>query len=136
MPRREKGRWSDRRRLRAVVVTSLCASGAHFAHNAVFLDAYPGPPWITGPWLVVAAWCVVASVLVRGYLWHLHGKRRRALAAVTAYCGSSLLVFGHYLYGHPRDFDLLTNALILTEGVTGIALLVYFVGWARRGASF
>ena len=107
------------------------ASGAHFAHNAVFLDTYPGPLWIPGPWFVVGAWFVIASILVRGYVWHRQGKARRAMAAIVTYCVSCVLVFGHYLYGPPRVHGQGANALIVLEGVAAMALVVYYVTWAR-----
>ena len=118
--------------LKALVIASLVTSGAHFLHNAVFLESYPGPPWIPGAWFVVAAWFIVAAILVQGYLWHRNGHPRKALVAVSLYCASCVSVFGHYLFGPPHELDLLTNLLIVLEGVGGSVLLVYFVGWARR----
>ena len=113
-------------------MANLFASAAHFMHNAVFLETYPGPSWIPGPWVVVTAWFVVAAVLVRGYSWHRQGEPKRALVAVVAYCISCIFVFGHYLYGPPSDFEVLTNLLILMEGIAGFVLLLYFVGWGRH----
>ena len=121
--------------LKTLVIVNLCASGAHFLHNAVFLDSYPGPLWIPGAWFVVVVWLLVAGALVRGYLWHTQGRSKRATLAIGAYCASCILVFGHYLYGSPRDFDLLTNVLIVSEGAAGTALLLYFLGWVRSGAA-
>ena len=117
--------------MKSLVVTNLLASAAHFAHNAAFFDGYPEPPWIPGPWFIVVVWFVVAPVLVMGYHWHQQGKPRRALAAVVAYCSSSLLVLGHYLYGHPRELDLLTNFLIILQGAAALVLLGYFLALAR-----
>jgi len=118
--------------LKALVIANLVASGAHFLHNAVFLETYPGPPWIPGAWFVVLAWLVAAAALLRGYSWHRAGDPGKALVAISLYCASCISVFGHYLYGPPRDFDLLTNVLIVLEGVGGSVLFVYFVGWARH----
>ncbi len=117
--------------LELLVVANLLASGAHFAHNAVFLDTYPGPPWIPGPWLVVGVWCVIAALLVRGYAWHLEGKRTRALAAVSTYCTSCFLVFGHYLYGPPRAHAMGANVFIVLEGAAAIVLFAYYLLRAR-----
>ncbi len=64
--------------LKSLVVGNLLASGAHFAHNAAFFDAYPEPPWIPGPWFVVLVWLLIAPVLVKGYYWHQEGKSSRA----------------------------------------------------------
>ena len=120
--------------LKILVVANLITSGAHFLHNAVFLDRYPGPPWIPGPWFVVVAWFVVAAVLVQGYRWHRAGRAVPALVAILAFCASCFFVFGHYAYGHPADFDLLTNVLIFAEGVGGAALLVYYLAVGRLRA--
>ena len=121
--------------MKGLVVATLVASGAHFLHNALFLDTYPGPPWIPGPGFVGLAWLVVAAILLCGYHWHRAGQHGKALAAVSVYGASCLAVFGHYLYGPPSELDLLPNVLIVLEGTSGIALLVYFVGWGRRSGA-
>ena len=118
--------------LTALVTANLLASVAHFAHNAVYLESYPGPDWIPGPWFVVCYWLVAAAVLVSGYAEYRRCRSKAGLAGMGAYCLSSQLVFGHYLYGAPRDYDLLTNSLIVLEGVFGMALLIFIVGLARR----
>lgn len=120
--------------LKSLVVGNLLASGAHFAHNAAFFDAYPEPPWIPGPWFVVLGWLLIAPVLVKGYYWHQEGKPRKALAAIVSYCSASLLVFGHYLYGPPSELDLLANFLIVVEGAAALVLLGYFLARARRAS--
>ena len=118
--------------LEKLIVASLIASGGHFAHNAIYLDTYPGPPWIPGPWFVVVAWCVVASVLILAYRWHRGGRPGPALAAFTAYSASCVLVFGHYLYGPPRDLSLVANGLIWAEGASGVSLIAYYTTRARH----
>ncbi len=117
------------------MVASLLASAAHFGHNAMFLDQYPGPPWIPGPRFVVGAWCVIALVLVSGYRWFRAGKFTLGLVAVGAYSLSCLLVFAHYLYGPPSQFDALTNALIFLEGASGVALFAGYAQAFRRRVS-
>jgi hypothetical protein len=81
---------------------------------------------------VVVAWILVATSLVLGYRWHLRGKPGPASVGITIYGASCLLVFGHYVYGSPGDFDLLTNLLIVAEGIGGLVLLAYFFGMASR----
>lgn len=117
--------------LKVLVIVNLFASGGHFLHNAVFLDSYPGPDWISNPWMVVAAWFLVAAVLILGYRWYRRGDLAKASVAIPAYCVSCFFVFGHYVYGSPLGFDLLSNVLIFGEGLAAAALLVYYIGWAR-----
>ena len=40
-------------------------------------------------------------------------------------------MLGHYLYGHPRELDLLTNFLIILQGAAALVLLGYFLALAR-----
>ena len=107
-------------------MVNLATSGAHFAHNAVFLDSYPGPPWIAGPAVVVVAWLGLAGTLLLGMRWHRRGRGWPARIMIGIFGASCLLVFGHYAYGPPSDFDLLTNLLIVLEGAAGLLLIVYF----------
>lgn len=118
--------------LNRLVLVNLATSGAHFAHNAVFLDSYPGPPWIAGPTVVVAAWLGLAATLLLGVRWHRLGRVWPARIAIGIFGASCLLVFGHYAYGSPSDLDLLTNLLIVLEGSAGFVLIVYFAALELR----
>jgi hypothetical protein len=128
------------------------ASLLHFMHNAIYLHDYPNlPAWLTSGG-VVAAWLVIASVGVLGYLLlrrHSPAHRRSGaslgappvrrmrrtlysrvsrvagLIAVTAY---AVLGFGgldHYTVAPVSAHSVAMNLTILLEAATAAVLLVF-----------
>ena len=108
------------------------ASLLHFAHNAVFLRAYPNlPVWLT-PAGVVAAWLVVASVGALGYLLYSRASRVAGLITIAAY---AVLGFGgldHYTVAPVSAHTVAMNLTILLEAAAAVVLLLFV---ARSGFS-
>jgi hypothetical protein len=117
-----------------LVLLNLVTSAAHFAHNAAYLETYPGPPWISGPGVVVAAWLGIAGVLLLGYRWFERGHRAKALGAIAIFSVATMLGFAHYLYGAPSRHHTGANVTIVCEAVAGAVLLVYSLGRLRGSA--
>jgi hypothetical protein len=101
------------------------ASLLHFAHNAVYLRAYPNlPVWLT-PAGVVAAWLVVASVGALGYLLYSRVSRVAGLITIAAY---AVLGFGgldHYTVAPVSAHTVAMNLTILLEAAAAVVLLVF-----------
>ncbi len=101
------------------------ASLLHFMHNAIYLHDYPNlPVWLTTGG-VVAAWLVIASVGLLGYLLYSRVSRVAGLIAVTAY---AVLGFGgldHYTVAPVSAHTVAMNLTILLEAATAAVLLVF-----------
>jgi hypothetical protein len=101
------------------------ASLLHFAHNTVYLRAYPNlPAWLT-PGGVVAAWLVVASVGALGYLLYSRVSRVAGLITIAAY---AVLGFGgldHYTVAPVSAHTVAMNLTILLEAATAVVLVVF-----------
>jgi hypothetical protein len=101
------------------------ASLLHFAHNAVYLRAYPNlPVWLT-PAGVVAAWLVVASVGALGYLLYSRVSRVAGSITIAAY---AVLGFGgldHYTVAPVSAHTVAMNLTILLEAAAAVVLLVF-----------
>src|SRR3977135_174198 len=97
----------------------------HFAHNAVFLRAYPNlPVWLT-PAGVVAAWLMVASVGALGSLLYSRVSRVAGLITIAAY---AVLGFGgldHYTVAPVSAHTVAMNLTILLEAATAAVLLIF-----------
>jgi hypothetical protein len=101
------------------------ASLLHFAHNAVYLHAYPNlPAWLT-PVGVVAAWLVVASLGALGYLLYSRVSWVAGLITIAAY---AVLGFGgldHYTVAPVSAHTVAMNLTILLEAASAVVLLVF-----------
>ena len=97
----------------------------HFMHNAVYLRDYPNlPAWLTSAG-VVAAWLVVATVGVLGYLLYSRVSRIAGLITISAY---AVLGFGgldHYTVAPVSAHTVAMNLTILLEAVAAAVLLVF-----------
>jgi hypothetical protein len=106
------------------------ASLLHFAHNAVFLQAYPNLPGSWDAAEVWFAWCVVSASGLLGYLlWR--GRRRGGFALLILYacCGFAGLL--HYQRAGFHRHTGMMNFTILTEVAAAAALLADVLVLAR-----
>jgi hypothetical protein len=107
------------------------ASLAHFVHNAEFIAFYPGMPvWITRE-TVYQAWLVVAGVGVLGLGLRYLGWPVLGALVIAAYGALGLDGLAHYTLGLCSEHTWLANLTIWAEALSGAALAVAAVVWAR-----
>ena len=116
-------------------MAGMAASVLHFADNALEIERYPEPGWIT-PFGVVASWCVVTAVALVAL------TRRRADGTFLATTTISIFVLLsgllHYAFDAPAHMTLRSHVTILAEGLAGFALAgALFGGYlsGRRGGA-
>ena len=118
--------------LAGILVASAVSTAVHYTDNYVFMEAYPQPPWVTRLG-IVAGWIVLTSVGALGYWLYRQGHRNLAYACLLVYSVTGLSTLGHYVYGGCSAFSTKTHVLIVTDGLTGLAV-VGFVVWSAHGA--
>jgi hypothetical protein len=119
-------------RLLFLLLAYGAASLFHYAHNAVFLDAYPNmPAWLSLA-RVYAAWLCVTGIGLFGYLLVRRGYRLAGLVVIAVYGALGLDGLGHYGLA-PRSAHTFTmNLTIWLEAVTAVLLLVTVAGLVVR----
>jgi hypothetical protein len=109
------------------------ASLLHFAHNALYIRAYPNlPGWIT-PLGVAASWCAIAAVGALGYWIYLRFSQIVGIFIIAVY---ALLGFGgldHYVLAPMGAHSFTMNATILAEVSAASVLLVFLAVSTLRG---
>ncbi len=116
---REAG--ADRALLPALLAYAA-ASLLHHAHNATFLAAYPNLPAWLSPAGVWAAWALVTSVGVAGWLL----RARQAVASLVLlglYAALGLTGLDHYARAPPGAHSAMMNLSILGEVAAAAVLL-------------
>lgn len=109
---------------------SILSTGAHYAHNFVRMDDYPGG----GPGVKVAillSWPLLTAIAVHGYRLYAAGRYREAHICLLLYAPLGLLTPAHFLYGEP-DIPAFFYATIFTDGIAGLAVVGFVVWSARR----
>ena len=108
--------------LRILLIACIISTAIHFTDNYLCIEQYPQPDWIT-PFSVYISWIIWTVVGLTGY-W-LHQSERFWLAylclAIYSFCGLDSL--GHYLYGSMSEFTMKMHVFIITDGLTGLAML-------------
>ena len=102
------------------------ASLLHFAHNAVYIDAYPNlPAWLSSAdvWI---AWFAEAAIGLAGYLLMRHGCALIGLGLVAAWAELGFDGLAHYTFAPVSAHTFAMNATIWTE-VCSAALLLMVV---------
>ena len=100
-----------------LLLLTLVSSGAHFADNALRLDLYPGPSWLSAE-IVLTAWFVV---LIAAYLAYRAGTR----SALVAYGILGFAGLAHYVMPHRVGLPLRCTVTIGAEATASAVLIVY-----------
>jgi hypothetical protein len=119
--------------LRVILGFSILSTGAHYAHNFVYAEDYPG----SGSAIQVAillSWPLLTGIAIYGYRLYDARRFREAHVCLLLYAPLALLTPAHFLYGQP-DIPPFFYATIFTDGLAGLAV-VGFVVWSetRTGA--
>jgi hypothetical protein len=101
------------------IALGLVASLAHFADNAIHIARYPEPAWIS-PGVVLLAWLPIAVIAAAALL-----RRGDCIFVLLTAVFGALLLSGlaHYSYGSPGSMAPSSNATIMFEALTGVAVL-------------
>ena len=108
--------------VRFVVAASIVVTAFHFTDNAVSIEDYPQPDWITEA-VVWIAWPLFSAVGVAGYLLYRDGKFPLASWILLAYAFAGISSLGHFLSGSPDEFTTRGVVSILADGLAGVAVL-------------
>ncbi len=118
-------------RLDALLILMLAygaASLLHFAHNAVFIEAYPNlPAWLSSA-RVWAAWIGVTSVGLVGYVLMRLGYQLAGLATAAIYGALGFDGLAHYSLAPFTAHTWTMNLTIWLEVVTAALLLIMLAG--------
>jgi hypothetical protein len=118
------------RALGVILCFSILSTGAHYAHNFVRMDDYPGG----GPAVKVAillSWPLLTAIAIYGYRLYAAGRFREAHICLLLYAPLGLVTPAHFLYGEP-DIPAFFYATIFTDGIAGLAVVGFVVWSARR----
>jgi hypothetical protein len=108
--------------VRFVVAASIVVTAFHFTDNAVSIEDYPQPSWITEA-VVVISWPIYSAVGVAAYFLYRDGKFPLASWLLLAYAFTGISSLGHFLSGSPGEFTTRGLISIFMDGLVGITVL-------------
>jgi hypothetical protein len=113
--------------LRVLLGLSIASTAAHYAHNFVEMDSYPGGGPVVQV-LIVLSWPLLTAIGLYGYRLYSRGRYRDAHAHLLIYSLTGLITPLHFAYGSP-DIPAFWYATIFTDFLAG-ASIVAFVAWS------
>lgn len=108
--------------VRFVVAASIVVTAFHFTDNAVSIEDYPQPDWITEA-VVFISWPLFSAVGVAGYLLYRDGRLPLASWLLLAYALVGISSLGHFTSGSPDEFTDRGLVSIFADGLAGVAVL-------------
>ena len=114
--------------LLTLLIACVVSTAIHYTDNTLNIDQYPkaGPVNAT---VVALTWLMLTPAAILGYRLYADAKMLPAYGVLAVYAFVGLSTPAHYTSSSFEDFAAWRNASILTDGVTGAALLA-FVPWS------
>lgn len=110
--------------LRTLLILGIASTTVHYTDNAVSIEQYPQPSWISEP-VIFAVWIGLTATGIAGYVLYRQGRTRPALALLVVYSYTGLSTPLHYLYGSLSDLSWWRQVAVWTDGLTGAAILAF-----------
>jgi hypothetical protein len=111
-----------------LLAISIATTAVHYTDNTLNFGKYPQAAGVTAG-VVGMTWLLLTPLAILGYRLYTSGRLLLAYAALAAYSFVGVSTPGHYLEAGLSDFPWWRNLSIITDGVTGGAVLG-FVLWS------
>jgi hypothetical protein len=111
-----------------VLIASIISTSLHYTDNAIFVDRYPEPQWFTTSGVFIT-WGIMTLVGIVGYWLYTQQKFWASYLFLSVYSFTGLSSPAHYFYGAMSVFSLKMHALIWSDALTSLLVLV-FVVWS------
>ena len=118
--------------LRVILVFSVLSTAAHYSHNFVEIDSYPGGGTAQQV-LILLSWPLLTAIGLYGYRLYASGRHREAHVCLLIYSLAGLVTPGHFVSGEP-DIPAFFYATIFTDFIAGAAIVGFVVWSATRPA--
>jgi hypothetical protein len=116
--------------LRLIVGFSILSTAAHYTHNFIRIDDYPGGG-VAIQVAIVLSWPLLTAIGLFGYRLYAAGRFREAHICLLLYAPLGLLTPAHFLYGDP-DIPAFFYATIFSDGLAGLAVVGFVIWSATR----
>jgi hypothetical protein len=115
--------------LLCLLIASMIITSLHYIDNAIFLDKYPSPEWISSAYGVYIAWIILTLIGLIGYWLYKSGTIGFAYLCLGIYSLTGLSSPVHYFYGAMVEFSLKMHTLIWFDFFAG-SLILGFIIWS------
>lgn len=114
--------------LLAILAINIAITSLHYTDNALFVDVYPEPNWITTSGVFIT-WGIMTVIALISYWLYLQKNYWLSYLALVIYSITGLSSPTHYFYGTMPEFSLKMHFLIWSDFIVGL-LIVGFIMWS------
>ena len=114
--------------LLAILLFSIAITSIHYADNAIFVNDYPEPAWITTSGVFVT-WGVMTLIGTISYWLYYHQYFWFSYLLLGIYSVTGLSSPTHYFYGAMSQFSGKMHLFIWFDALAGLAVIA-FVIWS------
>lgn len=117
--------------LAVLLIACIASTAAHYTHNYIEIEHYPGPSWISNDAVrvaIVVSWPLLTAAGLWGYRLYDRGRYVAAYPFLAAYSLLGSVTLLHFTSGNPH-IPPYWYATIFTDGVLGLAILA-FAHWS------
>ena len=114
--------------LLSILIFNIAITSMHYTDNAIFLEDYPEPSWITTSGVFIS-WGIMTSIAIISYWLYAKQNFWSSYLFLSIYSITGLSSPTHYLYGELSQFSVKMHAFIWSDAIAGL-LVVGFVTWS------
>ena len=112
--------------LLAILLFSIAITSIHYTDNALFIDNYPEPEWITTSGVFIT-WGVMTLVAVVSYWLYQQQYFWFSYFLLGIYSITGLSSLTHYFYGTMSQFSGKMHLFIWSDAIAGLAVVAFIV---------
>jgi hypothetical protein len=117
--------------LLVLLIASIVSTAIHYTDNAVLIEDYPQPDWLTEGQIYIS-WVVLTAIGIAGYRLYRAERYLPAHLLLLVYSYTGVSSLGHYLYSGVGELSARQHFHIATDGITGSAILAFVIWSALR----
>lgn len=114
--------------LLAILIFNIVTTSFHYTDNAIFVNEYPEPEWITTSDVFIA-WGVMTLIGIISYGLYTKQNFWLSYLLLGIYAGTGLSSLAHYFYGELSQFSIKMHAFIWSDAIAGLSV-VGFIIWS------
>ena len=109
-------------------MTNIIITSLHYTDNALFVNVYPEPEWITISGIFMT-WGIMTAIALISYWFYYQQNYLLSYLTLVIYSITGLSSPTHYLYGAMSEFSPKMHLLIVTDFLAGL-VVIGFIIWS------
>ena len=112
--------------LLAILLCSVAITSIHYTDNAIYVDRYPEPAWITTSGVFIT-WVIMTLIAAISYWLYSQQYFWWSYLLLGIYSLTGLSSPTHYIYGSMSQFSGKMHLFIWADAIAGLAVIDFVI---------